>query len=65
MSLHLILFMSFAATAVMKGLGLSSLTTIIVGSWVIGSYMAVFLTCSGMPAKILSNRMSIQLLMLP
>ncbi|WP_223830688.1 PTS transporter subunit IIC [Paenibacillus polymyxa] len=42
LSLHLILFMSFAATAVMKGLGLSSLTTIIVGSLVIGSYMAVF-----------------------
>ncbi|OMF43388.1 PTS ascorbate transporter subunit IIC [Paenibacillus peoriae] len=42
LSLHLILFMSFAATAIMKGLGLSSLTTIIVGSLVIGSYMAVF-----------------------
>ncbi|ASA19452.1 hypothetical protein B9T62_00425 [Paenibacillus donghaensis] len=42
LSLHLILFMSFAATAVMKGLGLSSLVTVIVGSLAIGSYMAVF-----------------------
>lgn len=65
LSLHLILFMSFAATAVMKGLGLSSLTTIIVGSLVIGSYMAVFPYLLGMPAKTLLNRMNIRLLMLP
>ncbi|MDO3410991.1 PTS ascorbate transporter subunit IIC [Saccharibacillus sp. CPCC 101409] len=42
LSLHLILFMCFAVTAVMRGLGISSLVTIIVGSVVIGSYMAVF-----------------------
>ncbi|WP_226001492.1 PTS ascorbate transporter subunit IIC [Paenibacillus sp. BJ-4] len=42
LSLHLILFMSFAATAVMKGLGFSSLITIIVGFLAIGSYMAIF-----------------------
>jgi PTS system ascorbate-specific IIC component len=44
LSLHLIVFMAFSVTAALTGLGYSELFSIIFGTVVIGTYMAVFPT---------------------